>query len=93
MIFKEFGGVGVLPFSEEVALGGADDVHGVDDARHGVLTDSEDGELDGGDALVDALVLGAVKGVVPSGKDVGGLEGGHQFMAEEVSFEALLDAY
>lgn len=90
MIFKEFGGVGVLPFSEEVALGGADDVHGVGDARHGVFTDSEDGELDGGDALVDSLVLGAVEGVVPSGKDVCGAEGGHQFMAEEIRFETLL---
>lgn len=41
--------------------------------------------------MVDSLVLGAVKGVVPSGKDVGGAEGGHQFMAEEVGFEKLLD--
>ncbi len=60
MIFKEFGGVGVFPFREDVALGGADDVHGVGDARHGVFTDSEDGELDGGDALIDALVLRTV---------------------------------
>lgn len=91
MIFKEFGGVVVLPFSEEVALGGADDVHGVGDARHGVSTDAEDGELDGEDAVVYAFVLGTVEGVVPSGEDVGGAEGGHQFMAEEVGFEKLLD--
>lgn len=44
-----------------------------------------------GDALIDALVLRTVKGVVPSGKDVGGAEGGHQFMDEEVGFEKLLD--
>lgn len=41
--------------------------------------------------MVDALVLGGVEGIVPSGKDVGGAEGGHQFMAEEVGFEKLLD--
>lgn len=43
MIFKEFGGVGVFPFREEVALGGADDIDGVDDAGHGVFADAEDG--------------------------------------------------
>ena len=91
MVFKEFGGVGLFPFGEEVAIGGADDVDGVGDARHGVLTDAEDGVLDGSDALVDAFVLRAVECVVPFGEDVGGAEDGHQFVAEEVGFEAILD--
>ena len=91
MIFKELCGVGVFPFCEEVALGGADDVDGVGDARHGVLADAEDGELDGGDALVDAAVVGGVECVVPSGEDVGGAEDGHQLVAEEVGCEAILD--
>lgn len=80
----------MLPFREEVALGGADDVHGVDDAGHGVLADAEDGELDGGDALVDAAVVGGVGGGVPLREDVEGAEGGHQLLAEEVGCEALL---
>lgn len=58
MAFEERCSVGSLPFSEEVALCGADDVHGVGDARHGVFTGAEDG---------------------------------HQLVAEEVGFEALLD--
>ena len=47
MVLKEFGGVGLLPFCEDVALGRADDVDGVDDAWNGIFTDAEDGELDG----------------------------------------------
>lgn len=90
MIFKEFCGVGVFPFREEVALSGADDVHGVDDAGHGVLADAENGELDGGDALVDAAVVGGVGGGVPLREDVCGAEDGHQLVAEEVGCEALL---
>ena len=90
MLFKEHCGVRVFPFREEVAFGGTDDVHGVYDARHGVLTDAKDGELDGGDALVDALVLRAIEGVVPPREDVGGAESGHQFVAEEIGFKALL---
>lgn len=43
--------------------------------------------------MVDALVLGGVEGVVPSGEDVGGAEGGHQLVAEEVGFEALFYSY
>ena len=91
MVFKEFGGVGLFPFGEEVALGGADDVDGVGDARHGVLADAEDGELDGGDALVDAAVVGGVGGDVPLREDVEGAEGGHQLVAEEIGCEAILD--
>ena len=91
MIFKELCGVGVFPFCEEVALGGADDVDGVGDARHGVLADAEDGELDGGDALVDAAVVGGVKRHVPPVQDVGGAEDGHQLVAEEIGCEAILD--
>lgn len=92
MIFKEFCGVGVFPFCEGVALGVADDVDSVDDAWHGIFADAKDGELDGGDALVDALVLGCVERVVPLREDVGGADGGHQLVAEEVGFEAVFYA-
>ena len=52
MVFKEFGGVRLFPFSEDVALGRADEVYRVDDARYGIFACAEDGELDGEDALV-----------------------------------------
>ena len=39
--------VGVFPFGEEVALGGANNVNRVDDAGPGLLADVEDGKNDG----------------------------------------------
>ena len=65
MVLKEFGGVRLFPFCEDVALGRADDVDGVDDAWYGELTDAEDGELDGGDALIHTLVLDGVESHFP----------------------------
>ena len=65
MVFKEFGGVRLFPFSEDVALGRADDVDGVDDAWDWIFTDAEDGELDGRDALIHTLVLSGVEGHFP----------------------------
>ena len=88
---KEFGGVGLLPFGEDVALGGADDVDGVDDARDGIFTDAEDRKLNGGDALIYTLVLGGVEGHVPFVQDVGGAEGVHKRFGEILRFKALLD--
>ena len=92
MVFKELGGVGLFPFSEKVVIGcGADGVYRVDDAWNGKLACVEDRELDGGDALVDAAVVGGVGGDVPLREDVEGAEGGHQLVAEEIGCEAILD--
>ena len=91
MVLEEFGGVRLLPFCEDVALGRADDVDGVDDARNGIFTDAEDGELDGGDALIHTLVLGGVEGHVPFVQDVGGAESVHERFGEILRFKALLD--
>ena len=56
MVFKEFGGVRLFPFSEYVAFGRTYAVHDVDDAWYRVFTDAEDKELNGRDALVEAYV-------------------------------------
>ena len=73
MVFKEFGGVRLFPFSEYVRGGCADEVYRVDDARDGIFASAEDGELDGGDALVEATVTVGVGEGVPCGEDVGGV--------------------
>ena len=56
MVFKEFGDVGSLPFTEDVGGECVDEVYRVDDARYGIFASAEDGELDGEDALVEAYV-------------------------------------
>ena len=56
MVFKEFGGVGSLPFTEDIGGGCADEVYRVDDARYGIFASAEDGELNGEDVLVEASV-------------------------------------
>ena len=73
MVFKEFGGVGVFPFSEYVALGKTYAVQDVDDAWYRIFTDAEDGEFDGEDALVEATVTVGVGERIPCGEDVGGV--------------------
>ena len=73
MVFKVFGGVRLLPFSEYVALGRTYAVHDVDDAWYRIFTDAEDGELDGEDALVEATVTVGVGERIPCGEDVGGV--------------------
>ena len=81
----------MLPFCEDVTLGRADDVDGVDDAWYGIFADAEDGELDGGDALIHTLVLGGVEGHVPFVQDVGGAESVHERFGEILRFKALLN--
>ena len=72
MVFKEFGGVRLLPLSEYVALGYTYAVQDVDDAWYRIFPDAEDGELDGEDALVEATVTVGVGEGIPCGEDVGG---------------------
>ena len=73
MVFKEFGGVRLLPLSEYVALGKTYTVHYVDDAWYRIFPDAEDGELDGEDALVEVTVTVGVGERIPCGEDVGGV--------------------
>ena len=77
MALEERCGVGLFPFCEDVALGRADDINDFDDARDGIFTSAEDGELDGEDALKKAAVLVWVSEGVPCREDVGGAEGVH----------------
>ena len=91
VVLEEFCGVGLLPFCEDVALGRADDVDGVNDARDGIFTDAEDRKLNGGDALIHTLVLCGVEGHVPFVQDIGGAEGVHERFGEILRFKALLD--
>ncbi len=91
MRLEELGGGGCFPFGEYIAFRCADDVHGIDDAGHGVFADAEDGELDGGDAAVETAVVVGTDEERPLREEVGGAQGVHQFGGEEVTGEAFLD--
>ena len=84
MVFKEFGGVRLFPFSEYVAFCQTYAVHYVDDAWYRVFTDTEDGELDGRDTLIHPLVLGGVESHIPFVESVGRAKHVHEFLTEEL---------
>ena len=91
MVLEELGGVGSLPFTEYVGVGCVDEVYRVYDARYGIFASAEDGELDGENAVENAVVpVGKCDGV-PCGEDVGGAEGVHEWSGEIFRFKALLD--
>lgn len=72
MALEELGGVGSLPFTEDVGGGCADEVYHVDDARYGIFASAENGELDGEYALVEVAVTVGESERIPCGEDVGG---------------------
>lgn len=91
MIFKEFGCFRVLPLGEHVCRSGANEVDSVDDARDWELVRAEYRELNGCDALVQALIPCRVGGGAPLLQDVALAQGVHEFATEEFRFESALD--
>lgn len=91
MIFKEFGCFRVFPLGEHVCRSGANEVDCVDDARDWELARAEYRELNGCDALVQALIPCRVGGVAPLLQDVALAQDVHELAAEELCFEAVLD--
>ncbi len=88
MVFKEFGCFRVFPLGEHVCWSGANEVDCVDDARDWELVRAEYRELNGCDALVQALIPCRVSGDTPLLQDVALAQGVHEFATEELRFES-----
>ena len=91
MVFKEFGCFRVFPLGEHVCRIGANEVDCVDDARDWELVRAEYRELNGCDALVQALIPCRVGGGAPLLQEVALAQGVHELATEELRFESALD--
>lgn len=91
MVFKEFGCFRVFPLGEHVCRSDANEVDCVNDARDWELVRAEYRELNGCDALVQALIPCRVSGGAPLLQDVALAKGVHELAAEKLRFESALD--